>query len=79
MEHVSLIARMIEHRLQSELMERTLAPNRARGFRSACADLQPDKAFIVYPGEERFPLGDGAEAVPLIDLARQVAARAFKA
>jgi hypothetical protein len=35
----------------------------------ALADLGLDKAFLVYPGEERYPKGDGIEAIGLCALA----------
>lgn len=41
------------------------APSPTRGFWSALSDLKPDAAFIVYPGKERYPLGQGVEALPV--------------
>jgi predicted AAA+ superfamily ATPase len=46
------------------------APKVERGFRSACADLKPDKRFVVYPGEERFSLDDETDAIGVAALAR---------
>jgi len=39
-------------------VKRTSAPKVERGFHSACADLDPQKRFYVYPGAERFPIDD---------------------
>lgn len=50
-------------------VKRSLTPHATRGFHAACADLAPTKRFIVYPGHELYPLGEGIEAVPLADLA----------
>ncbi len=36
-----------------------------RGFWSALNDLKPDAAFVVYRGTERYPLGQGVEALPV--------------
>jgi uncharacterized protein len=36
-----------------------------RGFYRACEDLQPDQRFMVYPGNDRYPIGDGVEAIGL--------------
>ncbi|OOG20501.1 ATPase [Thioalkalivibrio denitrificans] len=36
-----------------------------RGFYRACEDLQPDKRFMVYPGSDRYSIGDGVEAIGL--------------
>jgi hypothetical protein len=41
-----------------------------RGFHLACADLKPDKRFVVYPGNERFPLNADTDAVGLCELGR---------
>lgn len=37
-------------------VKRSTAPRPERGFYSACEDLKPAAAFVVYPGAERFPL-----------------------
>ena len=34
-------------------------------MRIAMEDLQLDALYVVYPGEQRFRLGEGVEAVPL--------------
>jgi predicted AAA+ superfamily ATPase len=46
-------------------VRRSLAPKAERGFHSACADLQPQRRMVIYPGQERYPLADGVEAIPL--------------
>ncbi len=51
-------------------VKRSLNPSPSRGFWSALADLCPERAWVVYPGTEAFPLGQGVEAVPLPDLMR---------
>jgi len=53
-------------------IKRSLAPKPERGFYIACEDLKPARRFVVYPGNERFPLGQGIEAVPLRTLAEYV-------
>ncbi|MGC8917648.1 MAG: ATP-binding protein [Thermoanaerobaculum sp.] len=53
-------------------VKRSTAPRPKRGFYSACHDLKPARAFVVYPGIERFPLGHGFEAIPLSDLANEL-------
>lgn len=55
-------------------VKRSLAPKVERGFHNACADLLPAKKFVVYPGEERYPLAQDIEAIPLALLATEVAA-----
>jgi uncharacterized protein len=43
----------------------SLSPSVTKGFRFACGDLSCKKGFIVYPGEETYPLGDAAYALPI--------------
>ena len=45
------------------------APSPSRGFWSGLDDLKPSAAFVVYPGTERYPLGQGVEALPVSMLA----------
>jgi predicted AAA+ superfamily ATPase len=54
-------------------VKRSLAPKVEKGFHIACDDITPDRAFVVYPGAERFPLGRAVEAIPLHDLAGTLA------
>ena len=54
-------------------IKRTLKPRPKRGFHAGCADLKPKRSFVVYPGTERYRLGADAEAVPLADLAGELA------
>lgn len=54
-------------------IKRSLSPKLEKGFHQARADLQPDRCFVVYPGDEQYPLMDGVEAVPLKSLSNQLA------
>ena len=44
------------------------------GFRQALADLQPARAFLVYSGDERYPKGDGIEAIGVREITMELAA-----
>jgi uncharacterized protein len=57
-------------------VKRTLAPKLERGVRSALEDVEPERTFLVYPGEERYPLGEGVEAIGLPELCEELATRA---
>ncbi len=57
-------------RLWAIEVKRSLAPRPERGFHSACADLAPERRFVIYPGEETYPLGDDIQAVSLPVLTR---------
>ena len=53
-------------------IKRSLAPKLERGFHEACADLQPAKKFVVYPGAERYRLAADVEAISLEELASEL-------
>jgi uncharacterized protein len=56
-------------------VKRTLAPRLERGMRSALADIEPERSFVVYPGSERYPLGAGVEAIGLAELCGALSSR----
>ena len=43
----------------------TSTPKVTQSMRIAANDLQLDRLYVVYPGDIRYPLGEGIEAVPL--------------
>lgn len=49
-------------------IKRSTSPKQTRGLRSAIEDLKPDASFVVYPGSERYPLGDHVEVIGLHEL-----------
>jgi len=54
-------------------IKRSLDPKPARGFYSAWDDVKPEAGFVVYPGQERFPLSQAVEAISVADLAARIA------
>lgn len=50
------------------------SPKLDRGFHHARADLNPTRSFVVYSGDDRYPLAEHVEAVPLAALCRDLAA-----
>jgi len=40
------------------------SPKALRGFWNACEDLSCKRGFVIYPGEELFPLSDNVSALP---------------
>ncbi len=69
---IDLLLHFPDGRLWAVEVKRTLSPKASRGFHSACADLNPERRLIAYPGNEAFPLGHGVEAVPVPELARML-------
>lgn len=53
-------------------VKRSLSPTVEKGFYYACEDVKATKRFIVYPGLERFPMGQGIEVISLVDLMDQI-------
>lgn len=47
---------------------------RERGFHAACTDLNPTRKWVVYPGDETYPLGSDIQAVPLGALCSELVA-----
>jgi predicted AAA+ superfamily ATPase len=67
---VDLVLGLPGGRLWAVEIKRSSAPKVTRGFHSACADLEPNKRFIVYPGEDRFSLDDDTDAIGVVALAK---------
>ena len=54
-------------------IKRSLSPTLERGFHAACADLEPQVRFVVYPGSTAYPVRDDVTATPLADLVGRLA------
>lgn len=46
-------------------IKRSYAPAASAGFYRACKVIKADVTWVVYPGDERFPLADGVTAIGL--------------
>jgi predicted AAA+ superfamily ATPase len=55
-------------------IKRSLHPKAERGFYHTLEDLKPKKAFMVYAGEERYPIGNSIEVIGLRALAEEPSA-----
>ncbi|MDD9817481.1 MAG: ATP-binding protein [Gammaproteobacteria bacterium] len=54
-------------------IKRGLAAAPSKGFYHAREDLKPKRSFVVYEGEERYPVARGVEAIGLREMAALVA------
>ena len=54
-------------------IKRSLEPRLSKGFHHACADIKPEAKFVVYPGDERFKMSNGVDAINVAELARLLA------
>jgi predicted AAA+ superfamily ATPase len=66
---IDLLLELPGGRLWAIEIKRSLTPKVERGFHVACADLSPQRRFVVYSGTERFPLAADIEAISLLELA----------
>lgn len=53
-------------------IKRSLTPKVERGFHSACEDLAPEQRFVVYPGDEAYPIKDDIQVIALPALGRRL-------
>ena len=51
-------------------IKHSLAPKLSKGFHHARIDLRPARAFVVYAGEERFPIAEDVEVIGVRELAQ---------
>lgn len=49
-------------------IKRSQAPKLSKGFYLGCEDIEATQRFIVYPGNERFPVSKNVDAIPLTEL-----------
>ena len=70
---IDLLLSLPGGRLWAIEIKRSLSPKPDRGFYQACADVKPERGFVVYPGSERYPTREGVEAIPPAELARSLA------
>ena len=46
-------------------IKRSLSPKVDKGFHSACADLEPERRLVVYPGDQAYPISAEIQAIPV--------------
>jgi predicted AAA+ superfamily ATPase len=53
-------------------IKRNMTAKLERGNHVALDDIQPQKAFVVYPGKDRYMKDDGIEAISLYEMAEEL-------
>ncbi len=53
-------------------VKRSLIPHPAKGFHYACEDLKVARRYVVYPGQERYPMNADTEAIPFATAAHDI-------
>lgn len=53
-------------------IKRSSTPSVSRGFHIGCSDIKANRKLVVYPGNERFSLGQDVEATGLLNLVSEL-------
>lgn len=70
---IDLVLELPGNKLWVIEIKRGSAPNVTKGFFLALEHLQPDRAFIVYSGTDRYPKSKNVEAIGLAALCQELA------
>ena len=70
---IDLVLEMPGGRLWAIEIKRGLAPKLDKGFHHARQDLKPERSFVVYSGNDRYPKDEGVEVIALGQLAALLA------
>ncbi len=49
-------------------IKRSSTPKLEKGFHFACEDVNPTACFVVYPGNDRFPIAKGIDALGILEM-----------
>lgn len=69
---MDLVLELPGERLWAVEFKRGLAPRLEKGFHHARQDVQPQRSFVVYAGQERYKLAHDVEAIGLAALMREL-------
>jgi predicted AAA+ superfamily ATPase len=53
-------------------IKRSLAPAVSKGFHIACTDINASRKYVIYQGNESFPLSEGTKAMPLKSMMKEL-------
>jgi len=56
-------------------IKRNSAPTLSKGFYIACQDISPSKSFVVYSGQDKFPMGENITAISLCGIMEELLTR----
>lgn len=69
---IDLIIKHPDQRLIAIEIKRSSAPKLEKGFHEACKDVNPTHRYVVYDGNDSFPLRDNVIAIHLSDLIEKI-------
>ena len=70
---IDLALEMPDGKLWAVEIKRGLAPKLDKGFHHAREDINPERSFVVYSGDDRYPKSEGVEVIGLGELASLLA------
>ena len=70
---IDLMLEMPDGKLWAVEIKRGLAPKLDKGFHHAREDINPERSFVVYSGDDRYPKSKGIEVIGLGELASLLA------
>lgn len=56
-------------------IKRSSSPSVSKGFHIACEDIQPQRRYVIYSGQDRFSMGSGIIAISLFELMQELIAQ----
>ena len=69
---IDLLLALPNNDLWAVEFKRSSSPKPERGFYSACEDVKPQRKWVVYPGQEAYPLADDVQAISLTGLCNEL-------
>ncbi|MVM33408.1 DUF4143 domain-containing protein [Spirosoma sp. HMF4905] len=66
---------VIERNMQQKYaieIKRSMAPVLSKGFYLGCEDIGATRRFLVYPGQERYPISKDVTAISLVDMMQEL-------
>jgi predicted AAA+ superfamily ATPase len=69
---VDLIIRLPNNEIWAIEIKSGLKPSLGKGFHHALEDIQPQKSFVVYAGNARFPVTSQTEAISLGEMVKEL-------
>ncbi len=73
---IDLVLELPKQGLWAIEIKHSLAPRLEKGFHVACEDIAPKRRFVVYSGEDRYPIGPLVEAIGVREMAGLIATHA---
>jgi predicted AAA+ superfamily ATPase len=67
-----LILKLPDQKIWAIEIKRSLSPKVEKGFYYACDDIQANNRYVIYPGEETYPLAHDTEAINLNHLLKKL-------